>query len=740
VSAGKDSATDVISVSTITDKGYDGDLDDGDFNTPSGWTFASSATYASGNFFFDSGEGYVGLDEGGVFASTASAGKVKSISIVWVNDDELNNDGEAAELTIFARNSTPYTGSETYTTIVGDECHTFTYKDGVTTYNFSSEYDYVALAVSAGAYGAYVSSISIEWEWEVITYYTISEGKITDGDWGDNVTVSTTSAKEGDEVTITFTPKFTGKKPKIKKYSLTSYGFDGMTFDLSCTTYPTYPSSQDVKFLMPARNVTIDAVFEIVDFTDALLKIDKSVTEVQSGVDATISFTHLDKTEKPITDYAISYFSATSDDESVVKAGDFVKVSDGNYTFNVRGLAVGSATISIDGASKGVISSSHDEITITVTPREVVLVAEKSGNHYIMKNTITSFTADATEVTYCAADGRYYYTTGDLTVSQYTWNIAEPDENEYTIQNPNNENKFLQVSKENFKEDAASYSWYKDYTVDPSGLFKRSGATIVCNGTKFSAGETLDGAAKEALIGRDFIPFGSYSTVSGATINDTRSLTEGGYGTFCSPYDVPDVSTAGAKFYTLTGKVLDGDRLAGVVISEDPVTALEAGHSYLYQVDKGSSAINLEGCMNLTTEAWTGKDGFVGCLTGDGGGTGKISVPDGRPRATGCYVMSSGQLRYVGAGATASARAYRAYFDVSELDEVEPASVPRRCFLRWEEFKGQVGYEDTPTGINEVEEVSVINWNEPVYNIMGIRVGKGATGVLIQNGRKFFVK
>ena len=741
VSAG--TATDVISVSTITAKEYNDDLSDGeDFSVASGWTFVSGITYASSNFFFSSDDDYIGVENLHAFATTAgvSGRTVKSISIVWEDGiEDLNDEGGAySEIKVGARNGTPYTGSET--SIDGDEVrHTFTYNDGVTTYNFSSSYEYITL-FCRGVYGAFVKSISIVWEWEEFIYYDITAGTITDGVWGTNVIASPTSAKEGDVVTITFAPKKSGSGPKQKKYSLTSYGFDGMVFYLSCTTYPTNPSSYVVKFPMPARDVTIDATFEIVPFASAYLTIDKSVTEVQSGVETVIAFTHLDnnKDGKPFEDFTARYFTATSSDASVLTVDAPVKVSDGNYTFTIHGLATGSVRVTIDAASKGTVNSATSFIDFTVTPREVALLAERSGSYYVMANTVVDHLAAAHEVTYNSTDGRYYYEDG-LTLSSVTWNATTVEEGAYAIQNPSS-NEYLKYDKGNIEMSASSYSWWKN----GEGKFRSSDVNaegIITNGTSFMAGTPLTNAAVEALIGSNFIPFGTYSTAeSTAQIYDSRSLTEGGYGTFCSPYDVLDVSTAGAKFYTLTGKVLDGDRLAGVVISEDPVTALEAGHSYLYQVDKGSSAINLEGCMNLTTEAWTGKDGFVGCLTGDGGGTGKISVPAGRPRADGCYVMSGGQLRYVSAGATASARAYRAYFDVGELDEVEPASVPRRCFLRWEEFKGQVGYEDTPTGINEVEEVSVINWNEPVYNIMGIRVGKGATGVLIQNGRKFFVK
>ena len=39
----------------------------------------------------------------------------------------------------------------------------------------------------------------------------------------------------------------------------------------------------------------------------------------------------------------------------------------------------------------------------------------------------------------------------------------------------------------------------------------------------------------------------------------------------------------------------------------------------------------------------------------------------------------------------------------------------------------------------ESENIGTLDWTQPVYNVMGLQVSKGATGVLIQNGQKFYV-
>ena len=43
---------------------------------------------------------------------------------------------------------------------------------------------------------------------------------------------------------------------------------------------------------------------------------------------------------------------------------------------------------------------------------------------------------------------------------------------------------------------------------------------------------------------------------------------------------------------------------------------------------------------------------------------------------------------------------------------------------------------DNVTAVEKAE----LDWNAPVYNVMGQKVSKGFTGIAIQNGNKFIVK
>ena len=162
----------------------------------------------------------------------------------------------------------------------------------------------------------------------------------------------------------------------------------------------------------------------------------------------------------------------------------------------------------------------------------------------------------------------------------------------------------------------------------------------------------------------------------------------------------------------------------------DPVTELEVGHSYIYQIEGGYTSITLQGSSAFVNNADTDPDdGFVGCLPGDGE---SMTVPGVASRVDGNYGFSKGTLHYVQPGATPTIKKYRAYVKASELEKGDPA--PGRRMLMNSDYTGEV------TGIDDVVEVVFIDWSKPVYNIMGVQVGEGATGVLIQDGHKFLVQ
>lgn len=725
-------ATDVISYSAVSTK-YGAGMDADDYNAVSNWNFTSSAKYAAAQFWYGPSDGSIGMLENSAFVSTStvSGGTVKSISISWTNDADNKSeiDDTPAIVHVYARH-TAYTGSETLGSSLGEEVHTFTYGDGSDTYNFTKDYEFFALLPEGGNGGAYFTTINVTWQWEEVVLYTVSAGATSGG----AISITPTSASAGETISVTFTPQQIKSGKKTYTYSLTSYSFDDMVFDLSCTDYIKYPNTSTITFPMPARNVTINATFEEVKQTYTKINIAEEKT-VQSGVEDVISFTHTTSVNPYplVTDYA-GTVTVTSGDESVAYVDNIVKVSDGNYTFTVHGLAAGEALITIKAASAGRIAECESEITIYVEPRQAALVAEADGRYFVAKNTLVGGKFETIEV--FKNGDKYLYPEG-FNAADVTWYIStlNSDGSEYSVQNA--DEQFLAPTGLSFKFQDDKFTWYDDDgryqdAVSYNYIAYNTGST------KFTMGNYAT-AAKDTLLSA-FYPM-TYSTSSTADVGvvDGRTITNT-YGTICVPFDVASssVTSSGATFYTIDSKIVSGSSLGGIMLSE-PHTALVAGHSYIYEMKEGVHVINFTGSGSYLYNAEDiADDGLVGSLAKDGEAEDGVVVVPGKvePKSDGNYVLSSDQLRYVKISPEATVqqtiKAFRAYIAASEISAGAPA--PGRKMIVSDEAESIV------TAIVDIPDALLINWNEPVYNIMGMRVGKGATGVLIQNGQKFFVQ
>ena len=715
--------TDVINYTNVSAK----ITKDQKANSLSDCSFTSDASY-SGVLWGSTLLSKIGLYNGRTFASTTSGGILTSVTVNFHSGATSGN-----TVTLFV-GTTAYAGSETRATantmsatsvdIVYDGS-----TSSVTYSSFAADYEYIALM---GNTTVYIESIEIEWTVEA--NYTITKGSITgtgSGEWDTDVFVDKTTAKAGDVVTITF-------EPTDLFSSVTSYSYDDMDFDLSCIGYIDEGETYTASFIMPERNVTITAVFDEVEREDITITPSTYSITVESGLQEEITFERtLFGSSTPVT---VGEFYYTIVNSSIADI-ELTDNGDGTGSCSISGLQVGTTTLliqshKIDNYAEG----SSLPVTITVQAREVALVAQYSGGYYVMKNSLVDNMADAVQVYYDAVGDLFYYGNSE-NIDDFTWNEATPAKNKYTIQNPNNSNKYLTYGDYLLSEESSSYLWgknaYKKFTnSDKWG--------IVYDGTNFLADNTMENAAAEALIA-NFRPL-SYSTVSGAGIVDARTLAPEDWGTICVPFNVSaaSVATSGAKFYTLTGKHVESETLVGVYIS-DPVTELVAGHSYFYQMEDGKTSISLTGASSFVTNAVNSGDGLIGCLTGDVDGTGKLVIPAGQPngdntdKPNGCYGLSKGKLRYVSAGSTGTIKPYRAYIDASELEEPAPAPGIIRRMIMNADYQGSFD-PGVATSIVEVSDVMFIDWNQPVYNIMGMQVGKGATGVLIQNGQKFLVQ
>lgn len=154
-------------------------------------------------------------------------------------------------------------------------------------------------------------------------------------------------------------------------------------------------------------------------------------------------------------------------------------------------------------------------------------------------------------------------------------------------------------------------------------------------------------------------------------INDvyTRPVTNGNYGTICLPKASDDLSAAGAVFFKVAGKIMDGSKLTQIVFDE--VTSLEAGKPYVFQAT--SDELNIP----LTDDAVAEPDnsssnGLFGAFT-----VAKV------PNSVYVYVLSN-NLLYCAKGQAYFVGENRAYFDISQMDAfggAAPAPGRRRVVM-----------------------------------------------------------
>lgn len=193
---------------------------------------------------------------------------------------------------------------------------------------------------------------------------------------------------------------------------------------------------------------------------------------------------------------------------------------------------------------------------------------------------------------------------------------------------------------------------------------------------------------------------------------------EGDYATLCLPYNVDVLYLEGATAYNVAGKYVSGDRVSGILLQEE-TASLAAGQSYVIQ----STALTMHAWYSPRVEPVADPvttTGMVGNLSAE-----KMYVP------IGCYGLSNNRLRRVAAAGVAAVGQYKAYFVLNDGVPVVDSSVllPGSKVMRTT--------DDEATALDESAGQPSIDWNQPVYNILGIRVGKDATGVLIQNGIKY---
>lgn len=673
-----------------------------------------------------------------VIASTVTGGELKSVSVEYAIGS--NN------VYVFARSSSAYTGSETYSTLDPGEL-VATISSSTPVDLSAGHYKYVAIVGD----GTRFSDISIEWtaseKMDITKSSSFPSGvtlKVDDTTAGKGKAFK--QAVAGDLVEIYISAK--------DGYCVTGFNFGDMYFDLECFGYIGETEEKTFYVYMPNTAVEISATV-----IPMPTKYHNAPTFKYAGATITSSTVGSGATKK--IDFELPYFNGagttggvyytgtvtcTSSNTSALEIDSYdVDMETGKGYAVVRGLVGPSANLQVHiGAAVNMYAETYT-LAVSVTPRQAALIAKVDDKYYAMLNDVAGGVASAQEV-FKGADGKYYYKIprdGGTAIANMTWNIMNQDaEGEtFTIQKPA-DSKYLALPVATLKLQDASSTWmsYKG-ALRETGAGKLYPAYQTAEGN-FSSDDYATYGVFDVTIGENFLPLSIFriSTSSSAIdevggVGDQRTtLTVDMYGTVCVPFNAPIPWASGANFYTLVGKTVSGDRLTGVVMEE--MTAedvLEAGHSYMFYTTATTIDIFYSDVADeLAPNAYTGTDdGFVGCSYDDGSVS---ATPDVSPRSDGYYALKSNLLHYITAKA-ATIRMFRAMIKASELDVYVDAPSPRRrIVLRSDDSNEATSVEQITDGN------SSINWNEPVYNVMGVRVGEGTTGVLIQGGKKFLVQ
>lgn len=686
-------------------------------------SLTSGAKY-SGKFDYDPGYPLAYMDNTYIWATTTSPGTAKSVKIYWDMSGDYND--EESTIYVYGK-ATAFEGTETLSemaavgaSLIGSR--TFAGETSYTIDVSASGATHIAIFGDAET-GIAFSQIDITWTVPDVTTYAISTSHTGKG----SITVSPASpVAAGTKVTVSFSG--TGAKNEIHSYTITG----ATTIENTDLGEDGYAKNASTTFTMPAHTVDIAAVFDAKpDRAENPIYVDGSASNqsatLESGLTSTFDIS-IDYNSGTSPAYTQLLKSVTSSRGRVQIANNTFSASTGTGVLTLRGLTTGKDTITITTFQTNGLSKSTRNIYITVTSREVALITELNGKYYAVKNNPSGLTVAAVEL-FKQGDDYYYKSAGDL--SDITWKAENTNAAGTKFYIRNSAGKYLTIDASTISLESSVYSWSlnldaKLITGYLTGLCydEDREAFRVANEDVYKSLSTVSACVHE-------IPISSLHLAT----EYTRSLTDGNYATMCLPYSVSRSETffSGVDVYRITGKYMSGDKLTGIEM-EEVEDALVAGTPYVILATASSMSV-WHGANEV--EDPVAALGLVGKLSAD-----VEYVP------VGCYGIASNQLRRVAYENTAKVGQYKAYIDITDVPNVSTGTPsPKRRALYVEnassstEEEQNTNEEQIATSIEDLlNNMTPINWNEPVYNMLGQRVGKGTTGVLIQNGQKFIVQ
>lgn len=667
--------------------------DNGSAEEFSNVSFGSGAAY-TGALLVEGGE--LLFDGDGALASVVSGGYISSITIYWGASALEGYD----EITIQA--------SKADAKFVLREVETV-YCDGSSSQTISSfDADDAYITLNSGN-EAHIDHIEIEWVTRVS--YAIA----TVPDARGTITVAS-SAYAGDNVKVSV-------KRASSSYAITGYHVYQTAApyeEVANVTHAAQTAGQTYEFEMPAYPVTIEAKYITAPTTTLLATVKDAGDNNLIALDAMTSGETLTYYYNAPSDYA-GEITVSSTNTSCAQA-ELVRTNAYSGRLIIHPYQAGSVKITLSFSADTKYKSRNFASKIaTVSARDVALVTELNDKYYAVTHSIGGTTATAQEL---IKEGENYYYKSGVSVSDITWQyeIANAAGTKFYLKHAGN---YLTVDAATISLEAEAFQWSKN----ASKVFITNYLTGLCYNEEFSA-FTANNQNENQTISTISAPVHevSISNILPAT-EYTRSLTNGNYATMCLPFAVSASETffSGAEVYIIVGKHVSEGNVTGIEL-EQVTGNLVAGKPYVILATAS------------TLSAWHGAD-LVGSPVNGDGLVGNLNI-DPLTMPDGTYGISGNKLRKINGG-TGKVNQYRAYINLDGIPEVAatPTPAPGRRVIVTENSTESEEQQDVETSLEDLlNNATSINWNEPVYNVLGQRVGKGTTGVLIQNGKKFFVQ
>ncbi|MCD8318383.1 MAG: Ig-like domain-containing protein [Paraprevotella sp.] len=397
----------------------------------------------------------------------------------------------------------------------------------------------------------------------------------------------------------------------------------------------------------------------------------------------------------------------TSSDENIATVNPTTgEISAGNN--------VGSVTITATVAENDAYTAAEASYTLNVVdpsslPTAVAFVAEKDGNYYAMTTSKGSMTNSLAGLQVYKWNDKII-NTGEADIAWYV------DDAQGTI--TTSDGKYLTGSSSktdlNISSNICKWSW--DNTNSAWKIMGKSS-----NRSFIGYIATNDSYFKnyaESNIGVE--PYAdTYTTAMNMIDGYVRSeLTAGDYGTICLPYAVAVADRDGAEFFSIAGKVTEGDQVKYLIL--DPVTDLEAGKPYIFSATSDKLLAVYQGKAVSEASSYNGL-------------TGSFEEQD---VANGMYLISQNKVQLCGDGCKIDPN--RAYINMTEVPEFTGSANANQLKLI---LDGASGIDAVVSDNNALVNVYTVSGIEVRHQVRASEAAQGLpTGLYIVNGKKVIIK